>query len=76
MQAEAGACTRQPFIEVRLSRQTKAYPAVRYVAGLANSQQLPTMPALGTTHTAAPLPCVTSAAFERMSQNLQESSGA
>ncbi|CAE7376116.1 PRCP [Symbiodinium sp. KB8] len=40
--------------------QAEAYPAVRYVAGLANSQQLPTMPALGTTHTAAPLPCATS----------------
>ena len=53
-----------PFAEVRVSQQTKAYPAVRYyAAGLTDSQQLQTVAALGATYTAAPLPCVTSTAY-------------
>jgi len=41
--------------------QPPAYPAVRYyAAGLTDSQQLQTVAALGTTYTAAPLPCATS----------------
>eukprot|EP00439_Symbiodinium_sp_Y106_P042695 s790_g5.t1 len=67
---------------VRVSQQTKAYPAVRYyAAGLTDSQQLQTVAALGATYTAAPLPCASVSAsatayrspFQRLHAGKQES---